>query len=318
MKNLTPYIDENGLLRVYGRIDAASSLPYSMKRPIILPKNHYFTKLVVIYHHCQMKHQNHEAVICEIRKKFWTPQIRQVLRKIVASCFTCRKNNAKPVPPIMGSLPIDRLEPYIRPFKYTGLDYFGPINVKIGRRTEKRWIALFTCLTIRAIHLEIAHDLSTDSCIIAIRIFINRRGVPVRIRSDNGTNFIGANEEFKRFDDVFEAERIQHELSEKGIEWIFNCPANPSEGGVWERLVRSVKRVLRLTMKDTCPKEHVLHSLIIEAENIINSRPLTHVPISPHEEEPLTPNHFLLGTDNIPQTPAANVPDEQIFRLKKQ
>ncbi|XP_073845830.1 uncharacterized protein isoform X1 [Musca autumnalis] len=318
LENLTPYIDDNGLLRVYGRIDAASCLPYSMKRPIILPKGHHFTRLFVYYHHCQMKHQNHEAVICEIRKQFWIPQIRQVLRKVVASCFTCRKNNAKPVPHIMGPLPIDRLEPYIRPFKYTGLDYFGPINVTIGRRTEKRWVALFTCLTIRAIHLEIAHDLSTDSCIIAIRNFINRRGVPVRIRSDNGTNFIGANEESKRFDDVFEADRIQHELSEKGIEWLFNCPANPSEGGVWERLVQSVKRVLRQTMKDTSPKEHVLHSLIIEAENIINSRPLTHVPISPHEEEPLTPNHFLFGAANIPQTSAANVPEEEIFRLKKQ
>lgn len=147
---------------------------------------------------------------------------------------------------------------------------------------------------------------------------MNRRGVPVRIRSDNGKNFIAAHEEAKRFEEVFEAERIQNELSSKGIEWVFNCPVNPSEGGIWERMVQCVKRVLRHTMKHESPKEHVLQSLLIEAENIINSRPLTHLPISPDEEEPLTPNHFLLGMPNITQTPAVSVPNEKIFKLKKQ
>lgn len=318
LANLMPYIAEDGLLRVYGRIDAASCLPYSMRRPIILPKEHYFTKLIVMYYHREMKHQNHEATICKIREKFWIPQLRRLLRNIVSNCFMCRRNNATPAAPIMGPLPIDRLEPYIAPFKYTGLDYFGPLNVTIGRRTEKRWVALFTCLTIRAIHLEVAHDLSTDSCIIAMKNFINRRGVPVRIRSDNGKNFVGANEEAKRFEEVFEAERIQSELSTRGVEWVFNCPANPSEGGVWERMVQCVKRVLRQTMKDVSPKEHVLQSLLIEAENIVNSRPLTHLPISPHEEEPLTPNHFLLGSPNAALTPVISVPDDKLFSIKKQ
>ncbi len=91
---------------------------------------------------------------------------------------------------------MDRLTPYVRPFSYSGLDYFGPVNVTIGRRNEKRWIALFTCLTIRAkiraVHIELAANLSIDACLICIRNFVNRRGVPVQIRSDNGTNFLGA------------------------------------------------------------------------------------------------------------------------------
>lgn len=316
--NLMPYIDDDGLLRVYGRIDAASYLPYSSRRPIILPRDHHFTKLLIMYHHCQMKHQNHEATVCEVRKRYWIPQIRSLLKKIVSNCPHCKIKNAYPRVPIMGPLPFDRLEPNVEPFKYTGLDYFGPINVSIGRRTEKRWVALFTCLTIRAIHLELAHDLSTDSCIIAMRNFMNRRGVPARIRSDNGKNFVGANEEAKRFNEVFEAERIQNELSTKGIEWIFNCPANPSEGGIWERMVQCVKKVLRYTLKDVSPKEHILQSLLIEAENVVNSRPLTHLPISPHEEEPLTPNHFLLGRGNVAPTPSVNTPDDKLFTLKKQ
>ncbi|XP_075164705.1 uncharacterized protein LOC142237217 [Haematobia irritans] len=318
LSNLLPYIAEDGLLRVYGRIDAASCLPYSSRRPIILPKDHHFTKLLVLHYHCQMKHQNSEATICEIRRRFWIPQIRSLLRKIISNCMICRIKNANPVAPLMGQLPLDRLEPNVDPFKYTGLDYFGPINVANGRKTEKRWVALFTCLTLRAIHLEIAHDLSTDSCIIAMRNFMNRRGVPTRIRSDNGKNFIGANEEAKRFNEVFDANRVQCELSSKGVEWIFNCPGNPSEGGIWERMVQCVKKVLYHTMKDVAPKEHVLQSLLIEAENIVNSRPLTHLPISPHEEEPLTPNHFLIGRGNVAPTPSVDKPDDKLFSLKKQ
>ncbi|XP_065361898.1 uncharacterized protein LOC135955477 [Calliphora vicina] len=316
--NLMPYVDDDGLLRVYGRIDAASYLPYSSRRPIILPKIHNFTKLVVMHYHCQMMHQNHEATICEVRKKFWIPQLRSLLKTIVSNCQQCKIKNANPQAPIMGPLPFDRLEPNIEPFKYTGLDYFGPINVSIGRRTEKRWVALFTCLTLRAIHLELAYDLSTDSCIIVIRNFINRRGIPARIRSDNGKNFIGANEEARRFSEVFDAKRIQNEMSMKGIEWIFNCPVNPSEGGIWERMVQCVKKVLRHTLKQISPKEHVLHSLLIEAENVVNSRPLTHLPISPHEEEPLTPNHFLIGSGNVANTPSVESPDIKPFTLKKQ
>ncbi|XP_053947714.1 uncharacterized protein LOC128856436 [Anastrepha ludens] len=318
LKQLSPYLDDRGLLRVQGRIDAASFLPYNIRRPIILPYGHIFTHLVVNYHHCTMKHQNHEATISNIRQKYWIPRIRQMLRRVIAGCKYCQVRKTEPHAPMMGPLPEDRLKPYVRPFTYTGLDYFGPISVTIGRRTEKRWVALFTCLTVRAIHLEIAHDLSTDSCIIVMRNFMNRRGVPTRLRSDNGKNFIGANEEAKRFPDVFDTERIQNELSTKGVEWFFNCPANPSEGGIRERMVQSVKRVLRHSLKEKAPREHVLQSFLIEAENIVNSRPLTHLPISPDEDEPLTPNHFLIGVGNIPKTPTANSPGEKIPLLRKQ
>jgi len=145
-------------------------------------------------------------------------------------------------------------------------------------------VALFTCLTTRAIHLELAHDLSTDSCIIVIRNFVCRRGPVYRLRSDNGRNFVGADREAKKFAEVFEPERIQMELSSKGIDWIFNCPANPSEGGFWERMV-----------KEVAPSEHFLESFLIEAENIVNSRPLTHLPVSADQEAPLTPNDLLKG-----------------------
>ncbi|XP_046865285.1 uncharacterized protein LOC124459722 [Drosophila willistoni] len=229
-----------------------------------------------------MKHQNVNATITEIRMKFWITKARRVLQRVIWICGVCKLQRATPTPPLMGPLPEDCLMPGGWLFEYTGLDYFGPLLVT-GRRQEKRWVALFTCLRTRAIHLELAHDLSTDSCILAMRNFMCRRAPVTKLRSDNGKNFFGADREAKRFTDIFEADKIQDELATRCVEWIFNCPLNPTEGGVWERMVQCVKRVLAHTVKEVAPKEHVLQSLLIEAENIVNSRPLTHLPDTPTE-----------------------------------
>ncbi|XP_044573427.1 uncharacterized protein LOC123257669 [Drosophila ananassae] len=299
---LAPYPDGNGVLRAYGRIDAAPCIPYSARRPVILSHRHGLTEMSVRDAHVRMKHQNVDATMAEIRTRFWITRLRRVLRSVISGCSECKLHRARPMPPIMGPLPDDRLDANGWPFKSTGLDYFGPLLVTVARHQEKRWVALFTCLTTRAIHLELAHDLSTDSCILAIRSFICRRRPVHRLRSDNGRNFVGADREAKRFAEIFEPERIQSELSSKGIEWILHCPANPSEGGVWERMVQCVKRVLRHTVKEVAPKEHVLESFLIEAENVVNSRPLTHLPVSADQEAPLTPNDLLKGAACPPDT----------------
>ncbi|XP_064556803.1 uncharacterized protein LOC135441214 [Drosophila montana] len=265
-----------------------------------------------------MKHQNVDATMGDIRTRFWITKLRRVLRTVISGFSVCKLHREQPAPPIMGPLPEDRLEANGWPFKFTGLDYFGPLLVTIGRRKEKRWVALFTCLTTRAIHLELAHDLSNDSCIIVIRNFLCRRGPVLRLRSDNGKNFVVANREAKRLIDVFEPEKIQGELSSRGIEWIFNCPANPAEGGAWERMVQCVKRVLRHTVKEVAPKQHVLESFLIEAENVVNSRPLTHLPVSVDQEAPLTPNDLLKGVANLTDTPTIHEqPDEKCATRKQ-
>lgn len=151
------------------------------------------------------------------------------------------------------------MRPYVRPFSYTGLDYFGPISVTIRRQREKRWIALFTCLSVRAVHLEIACDLSSDACLLCIRNFVNRRGVPIQIRSDNGTNFVGIRKELNGVTDFLDNAKMIDGLSPLGIEWKFNAPANPSAGGVWERLVQSVKKVLCVILKEHAPRLETLN-----------------------------------------------------------
>lgn len=186
----------------------------------------------------------------------------------------------------------------MRPFTFVGIDYFGPIKVMFGRGTAKRWGVLITCLTIRAIHLKIAHSLDTSSCIMAINNFIGRRGQPKEFYSDNGTNFHGTDntlrDEFAKLD----KNRIQEEFTTSEYSWSFNPPAAPHTGGSWERMVRTVKNCLDETMISRYPTDEVLKNLFIEAENIINSRPLTYVSLDSPNDEILTPNHFLIGSSN--------------------
>ena len=189
---LSPYLDRQRLLRVKGRVDAASCVGTEMKRPIILHRKHELTKLIIVHYHNRYHHSNNETVINEIRQKYYISRLRVTVRKIIKECQLCKNRKATPRTPEMADLPAARLSPFCRPFSFVGIDYFGPLYITVRRRPEKRWGVLFTCLTVRAIHIEIAHSLDTSSCIMCLSNFMSRRGVPVEIYSDNGTNFKGA------------------------------------------------------------------------------------------------------------------------------
>ena len=167
---LTPKLDNNEVIRVNGRIKE-SPLTKTNYEPIILHAKHPAIQLLIKYYHEKYFHRSHETVVNELRQKYWIVNLRKVLRNIINSCVTCRLQRARPPEPQMADLPPARLAYRFRPFTHCGLDYFGPISVKIGRRVEKRWGALFTCMTTRAIHIELAHSLTTDSAIMALQRF---------------------------------------------------------------------------------------------------------------------------------------------------
>ncbi|XP_055584907.1 uncharacterized protein LOC129737769 [Uranotaenia lowii] len=205
---LSPRIDAGGLLRMDSRIGVARKVPDDMKYPILLPKNNYVTFLLLFDLHCKFNHANNETVVNEARQRFYIPALRQQIKLVRKKCQFCKVYKSQPIAPRMAPLPAARLSPQVRPFTYVGLDYFGPLLVKVGRNRVKRWVALFTCLTIRAVHLEVIFNLSTESCILGIRRFISRRGAPVEFHTDNGTNFQGA-------------ERVLREQINAGLETTF-------------------------------------------------------------------------------------------------
>nr|XP_024656059.1 uncharacterized protein LOC112431629 [Maylandia zebra] len=193
----------------------------------------------------------------------------------------------------MSDLPIDRISADLPPFTYVGVDYFGPIEVKRGRSLVKRYGVLFTCLTCRAVHLEVAHSLDTGSCINAIRRFICRRGQVKEIRSDNGTNFVSSNRELKQAMLELNQSKIQKGLAQDGIKWTFNPPYGAHHGGVWERLVQEIKRILYSITNQQVLDDETLHTVFCEVEAILNDRPITPSSDDPNDVEALTPNHLL-------------------------
>lgn len=215
--------------------------------------------------------------------------------------MACRINKCKPQVPRMGDLPRARVAHHQRPFSYCGLDLFGPMEVTVGRRREKRYGVLFTCLTLRAIHVETVASLTTDSLIMALRRMAARRGWPRHLYSDNGTNLRGADKELQRSMQDLDREELISVGVNNGMDWTFIPPASPHWGGAWERMIRSVKTSLKAVLTERAPRDEVLCTLLTEVENIVNSRPLMHVSVAPDGVETLTPNHFLLGTSsNLP------------------
>lgn len=289
--NVSPFLDEQDVLRMDGRTAEASSLPFELRFPVILPKKHLITTKVLEHYHRKAAHANAETAVNEVRQRFWIPNLRAALKTVAKDCVWCKVKKCKPNFPRMAPLPLARITPGLQPFGFTGVDYCGPINVTVGRRTEKRWICLFTCLTTRAVHLEVVHSLTTQGCLMAIRRFICRRGKPIEFFSDNGTNFKGAS---KQIVQEIEGE-CEDALTDSRTRWNFNPPSAPHMGGVWERLVRSVKAALGVFNDGRRLTDEVLLTTLAEAEDLINSRPLTYAGTSADASEALTPNHFIRG-----------------------
>ncbi|XP_037297647.1 LOW QUALITY PROTEIN: uncharacterized protein LOC115453172 [Manduca sexta] len=295
---LSTHISE-GIIRLKSRITAAIGVSENMKNPPIVDGGHLATKLWIKHIHELLHHAGTESTVNQCRQYRWVIRLRPTVKEIISRCLKCRMKMVNPPQPITGDLPPCRLAHHQRPFTYTGLDYFGPLTITVGRAHQKRYVTLFTCLTVRAVHLEIVHSLSTDSAIMALRRMIARRGCPAEIWSDNATNFHGAEKELRHM----LQDGAEREASRRAIRWRFIPPGAPFMGGAWERLVRSVKTALTVVLREKHPREETLSTLLAEVENTVNSRPLTHVSVSPEDPEALTPNHFLLGCQGPIVTP---------------
>ena len=179
-----------------GRIDKAE-LPWETKHPIILDHSHKITRLIVIHSHRRLIHAGieHDLITYEKSIGYCTVVLKSRIAPPNAS-YLCYRRRVQPLAQKMSDLPSTRLANASVQFQYVGLDYAGPFSVRVGRnRIEKRYICLFACLHMRAVHLEVALSLEADSFIMALRRFQSLRGNPVRMLSDNGTNFVGAERE---------------------------------------------------------------------------------------------------------------------------
>ena len=152
--------------------------------------------LIVRHYLLPSGHSGQEYVLSLIRKSFWIIKGRVAERRVLSRCFGCRRRQA-PVGAQMTVLPPDKGTPDKPPFTFVGVDCFGPFWVKRTSSQVKRYGVLFTCLVTRAIHLEVAQSMDTDSFVNSMHRFSARRGIRQVISSNNGTNFVGGNKELR-------------------------------------------------------------------------------------------------------------------------
>ena len=310
LKELAPFVDEYGLLRVGGRLQRAG-FGYEKTHPLILPKRHDLTRLLVNQYHIKSLHCGVNHVLAQLRKRFWILGGTATVRHYLADCVKCRHARAKLGEQQMAPLPASRFAIGHPPFTYSAVDYFGPVRVRLTRRiTDKRWGCLFTCLTTRAVHIEVAHHLSTDSFLMAFRRFISRFPCTREMLSDNGTNFVGAETELKKeFVQNVSLDEIATRLRSKDsveFRWKFNPPAASHQGGIFERLIGLVKSCLKHSLDDITyrtPDDESLLTMMKEIEGILNSRPLLPAGIEPGSFDVLTPNQIL--QPGLPSEPQA-------------
>ena len=290
----TPFIGPHGLIRSSGRLRRLVEIDFDTKHPIVLDARHTFVKLFLRHTHLKNYHQGIDYLRSKVQERYAILKLRSTLRSIKSNCVLCRKFRAATIQPIMADLPKERPAYQSPPFTKTGVDYFGPFYVTVRRTTEKRCGFLFTCLTTRAVHVEVVPSMDSSSCVMGVERFVSRRGTPAMIWSDNGTNFIGAEKELRECVEKWNTLNIAAELANKGIKWRFNPPSAQHQGGTWERLVRSFKRVLYTILGTRRLTDEVLNTTFCLAEYALNSRPLTPLSADPSDLGAKTPNHFLL------------------------
>ncbi|GFT79839.1 integrase catalytic domain-containing protein [Trichonephila clavipes] len=277
--NLSPFLDDKGIIRVGGRLKH-SRLPYSSKHPILLPAKSKLTIIIVKYYHEKYFHLGPQHLLYQVRLKYWPIHGRNICRKVVHNCVICFKFNPKICSQKMGDLPKERITPD-KVFNSTGIDLCGPFFIKNKYQRKgpeiKVYVCIFICLVTKAIHLEIISDLTSQALIAALKRFISRRGKCHKIFSDNGTNMIGANREIKALSKLVRdrEESLFAFFAEEGIEWSFIPPRSPNWGGLWEANIKSLKYHFKRVAGNSKFSYEELLTLITQIEAILNSRPLT-------------------------------------------
>ncbi|XP_047984500.1 uncharacterized protein LOC125225346 isoform X1 [Leguminivora glycinivorella] len=278
-RNLGVFKDIDDLLRCKGRMKNAN-WSFDKRYPILIPKESDFTKEIIMKTHQENKHVGVSHTLDKIREMYWIPQGRSKVQRILKGCPECMKHDGGPYRlPETPALPKERVN-YSSPFTYVGTDYLGPLLVNNGNGSCKRWISLYTCLAVRAIHLEVVKDLTAEEGLLALKRMISARGVPTLITSDNAAHY-------KLLSEILQ----DPYCIEKEIKWKFIPQLAPWHGGFYERLIGLTKNCMKKTLQKHLLNDSQLATTVKEIEAVLNTRPLTYVDSEP--DHVLKPSDFL-------------------------
>ena len=300
--SLNIFLDADGLLRVGGR-QQNSRLSYDRRHPIILHGKHPVTKLLIHTEHLRLLHAGPLLISGSLGRRYHIVGGRRAIHSVSRRCVICRRRSLRPQPPLMGQLPSERVTPDLV-FNRVGIDYAGPILTKYGYVRKptlvKSYVCVFVSLSVKAVHLELVSDLTTEAFIACLRRFVARRGKPSLIFSDHGSNFIGASKQLKDLFEFLQRQESQQVIStfcsSQDIEWKYIPERAPHFGGLWEAAVKSFKKHLSRVVGEVKLTFEELLTVLTQIEACLNSRPLTTLPYGEDSGiEVLTPGHFLIG-----------------------
>lgn len=299
--NLNPQLDQDGLLRVGGRLRYAE-MSSDMKHPIIIPHSSPLTDLLIDEAHALTYHGGARLTASFLRQRYWIVGGNRAIKKRLRQCVRCRRYDTVKQHQIMGDLPQARSNPS-RPFCHTGVDFTGHIMIKSskgrGIKCTKGYVAVFVCMATKAVHLELVSDLTTSAFLAALKRMAARRGKPDHIYSDNGTNFVGANKVIQQEYEILQAtinennSAFMQEITDMNIRWSFNAPFWSSAGGLWEGAVKSLKYHLKRVVGEQKLTYEEFSTILSQLEGCLNARPLCALSEDPEDLDCLTPSHFL-------------------------
>lgn len=267
---LRPYLDENNILRVGGRLKNASQLDQFQKYPMLVPPNSPIVHLLFQDTHDILLHGGPQLMLAHVRQRFWAINGRNIAHKVSSKCVRCFRLKPTVFQPIMGNIPKQRIE-LSRPFSVCGVDFAGPLMIKTSpRRNEtlsKGYICVFICFVTKAVHIVLVGDLTSASFISALKRFCDRRGKCTDIYSDNAKNFVGANRQLQELSNLIHTKehqsKLQNVLSESGIRFHFILPRSPHFGGLWESAIKSIKHHLFRTLGNAYFTFEELNTILI-------------------------------------------------------
>ncbi|XP_061719287.1 uncharacterized protein LOC133526611 [Cydia pomonella] len=310
-RKLSPFMDDAGLLRVGGRLSRAS-LDFDVKHPLLLPRDNRLTFLLIDDYHKPFMHPGIQTLHNLLAQHFWIMCPKRAIYAVVSKCMKCFRVRPPGAPaPFMGDLPSYRISK-LKAFSSAAVDFGGPFDIALGRgrgnKTYKGYICVFVCTATKAIHTELVTELSSDAFLAALRRFVARRGRCSRLVSDQGKNFVGANNILQRL--------VKDAAAHHTIHFEFNPPGSPHFSGLAEAGIKAVKTHLSRVVGNQRLTYEEFSTILAQVEALLNLRPLTPLSTDPNDLSALTPGHFLT-TEPLSVVPEEDFSDVRVSPLQR-
>ncbi|CAB4033457.1 integrase core domain [Paramuricea clavata] len=289
---LSPRFDQNGIVKMFGRLQTTRFLSEEIRAPVILGKNSLVARAIIYDLHIENRHYgSFQYLANQAKQKYHIIGGLPMCKDLIKNCNYCKLKNAVTTTRKMGPLPSSRVPNSslrLTPFAHVGIDNMAALHVNNGDMIEIRYFLVFVCMITRAVHIEITVDKSTKSTVLAFIRFQAKFGTPNIVNTDNAANFL----EMAR-----QLEELKVQFTDKNINWTFNPPKAAWFGGHFEIFMKLIKKAIFKSIPsiNILLNDEELATLTTEITRMLNNRPLTYVS-SDGMETVLTPAHFIIGS----------------------